>query len=69
MPNVADKVLTERFKELGSLGVVEKRELEPNGSVFTYWLTARGESLRPVREALYAWGDTVGSELQVTVGA
>jgi DNA-binding HxlR family transcriptional regulator len=35
----------------------------------TYRLSARGRSLRPVLEALYAWGDVAATDLGVTVRA
>ena len=63
MPSVSDKVLTERLGDLERLGLVEKRP----GKV--YGLTARGESLRPVLDALYGWGSTISAELPVTIAA
>jgi DNA-binding HxlR family transcriptional regulator len=68
MPGVADKVLTEQLKDLEQLGLVGKTPINGLGSVCLYHLTERGESLRPVLEALYAWGEAVGSELPVTFG-
>ena len=68
MPGVADKVLTERLKDLEQLGLVGKTPINDLGSVCVYHLTERGESLRPVLEALYAWGETIGSDLPVTFG-
>ena len=61
MPGVSDKVLTERLGDLERLGLIEKRQ----GKV--YALTARGESLRPVLDALFAWGSTIAGELPVSV--
>lgn len=58
MPGLADKVLTQRLRELQAQGIILKK-----GG--TYELTARGESLRPVLDALYAWGEKTAPELKV----
>jgi DNA-binding HxlR family transcriptional regulator len=68
LPGVADKVLTERLKDLEQLGLVAKTPINGAGTVSVYQLTERGESLRPVLEALYTWGETAVSELPVTFG-
>ncbi len=68
MPGIADKVLTERLKDLEQLGLVAKAPIKGPQSGRVYHLTERGESLRPVLDALYAWGATVGAELPVTIG-
>ena len=64
MPGITDKVLTQRLKDLEMLGLVErsgpKREI--------YRLTPRGEALRPVLDALYAWGAEMAPHLEVEVG-
>src|SRR3954454_2102853 len=59
LPSLADKVLTQRLRELEESGLVERREL--NGSP-AYALTARGLSLGPALEALFAWGMARGEE-------
>jgi len=68
MPGVADKVLTERLKDLEQLELIEKAPVGGSGSVWVYRLTQRGESLRPVLESLYAWGAAAGPELAVAFG-
>lgn len=62
---ISDKVLTERLKDLERLELVEKRSTPDASAV--YRLTERGESLRPVLEALYRWGDAATSALPVTI--
>ncbi|MDV3459302.1 helix-turn-helix domain-containing protein [Sphingomonas sp. HF-S4] len=62
---ISDKVLTERLKDLERLELVEKRSAADASIV--YHLTDRGESLRPVLEALYRWGDHAAGALPVTV--
>lgn len=68
MPGVADKVLTERLKDLENLGLVTKEAAAGPRAGHVYRLTARGESLRPVLDSLYAWGRTMADELAVKVG-
>jgi len=58
IPGLADKVLTQRLKDLVADGFVERRRDEGGGAV--YVLTAEGRSLTPVLEALYAWGLDAG---------
>jgi DNA-binding HxlR family transcriptional regulator len=49
IPNLSDKVLTERLKALQAAGIVAHEK----GTGNTYFLTARGESLRDVLTELY----------------
>jgi DNA-binding HxlR family transcriptional regulator len=63
IPNLADKVLTEQLHALVKLGLVENAS-SPNAA---YQLTERGESLRPVLDALYSWGETMAQELSIRV--
>jgi DNA-binding HxlR family transcriptional regulator len=58
IPGLADKVLTQRLKDLVADGFVERLPGEGGGAV--YVLTAEGRSLTPVLEALYAWGREAG---------
>jgi DNA-binding HxlR family transcriptional regulator len=69
MPGIADKVLTQRLKELEARGLIAKRLVDRQGSArtHTYELTARGESLRPVLDALYRWGSVMAPELKVRI--
>ncbi len=70
LPTVSDKVLTERLKDLEQLGLVTKRQHSEIKSASVYMLTERGESLRPVLDALCAWGTQVVGELpaQINLG-
>ncbi len=54
IPGLADKVLTQRLKDLVADGFVERRNARGGGAV--YGLTAEGRSLTPVLEALHGWG-------------
>ncbi len=68
IPGLSDKVLTQRLKELEAMGLVAKKRIEKDRAAQAYALTARGESLRPVLDALYAWGSTIAPELKVKIG-
>ncbi|MFG1182723.1 winged helix-turn-helix transcriptional regulator [Xanthobacter versatilis] len=69
LPDISDKVLTERLKDLEMLDLVTKAQAPGQPGVQLYLLTERGESLRPVLDALYAWGADMAHELKVSVGA
>ncbi len=64
IPRLSDKVLTERLADLQALGLVAPGGGRGGG----YRLTARGESLRPVLQALYDWGEGLAPELNVAIG-
>jgi DNA-binding HxlR family transcriptional regulator len=64
---ISDKVLTERLKDLEQLGLVEKRPGAADGGSKVYHLSDRGESLRPVLDALYRWGGAIAQELPTTI--
>ncbi len=55
VPGLSDKMLSERLRDLKAAGLV-RNDTGQGGSPDTYALTPRGESLRPVLEALYDWG-------------
>jgi DNA-binding HxlR family transcriptional regulator len=52
VPALSDKVLTENLRDLEERGLI-LRQAELSGA---YELTPLGETLRPVLDALYAWG-------------
>ena len=55
LPTISRNLLTQRLGALAEAGVIERRPVE-RGRGFRYHLTAAGEGLRPVVEALGAWG-------------
>ncbi|MFV8749545.1 winged helix-turn-helix transcriptional regulator [Nannocystaceae bacterium ST9] len=65
VPSLSDKMLTQRLAELERLGLIERGDDEPA----RYRLTARGDSLRPVLQALYDAGERLASELAVAIVA
>jgi DNA-binding HxlR family transcriptional regulator len=68
VPGLTDKVLTQRLKELEALGLIVKKPLGRQRATHVYLLTARGKSLRPVLDALYAWGSALAPELRIRIG-
>jgi len=55
LPRISRNLLTQRLASLTRAGVIERRPATP-GRGFIYHLTPAGEELRPVVEALGAWG-------------
>jgi DNA-binding HxlR family transcriptional regulator len=66
VPQLSDKVLTERLDDLQSLGLI-RRQGDKRSSA--YRLSARGETLKPLLQALYDWGQEHARELNVVVNA
>ena len=60
IPDLSDKVLTQRLRDLTEAGLIETRE---EGSAAFYALTERGQSLRPILEALHSWGSAAAVDL------
>ncbi len=56
LPKMSPALLSTRLKELELAGVVERRPLRAEKSVFEYHLTDAGKDLRSVVEALGNWG-------------
>jgi len=57
MHPINQKVLTEQLRELESTHLVKRNVIEEKVLNVTYSLTDYGESLAPVLEALYVWGE------------
>lgn len=57
LPEMSDKILTDRMKELEILGIV-KRNVYPELPVrIEYELTPKGRDLQPVIESIQQWGE------------
>ncbi|MDO4670515.1 MAG: helix-turn-helix domain-containing protein [Aerococcus sp.] len=55
---ISDRVLTERLKELQTLGIVTREEIKSDEHTYTrYCLTKKGEDLQPVLQCLHDWAD------------
>jgi len=67
LPNLSDKVLTERLRDLTLSGLIVHRK---GGGVSsgTYSLTARAQSLSDLLHHLYAWGHQNAAVFHVAVG-
>jgi DNA-binding HxlR family transcriptional regulator len=64
VPRISDKMLTQRLKALMDTQLVQRVS---QGGATTYRLGPRGESLRPVLDQLYAWGQQQARELGARV--
>jgi DNA-binding HxlR family transcriptional regulator len=53
VPGLSQKMLTQRLRELVAEGLVDQRD-------GVYALSPRGESIRPVLQSLYEWGERAG---------
>ncbi len=58
LPGIAPNTLSARLKSLQAQGVIGARLYEEHPPRYEYFLTEKGEALRPVLKALYAWGET-----------
>ena len=56
VPELSDRLLSERLKELEAEGIVERRVLDGAPVRVEYSLTEKGRALEPAVRALKAWG-------------
>jgi DNA-binding HxlR family transcriptional regulator len=59
---LSDKVLTDRLAHLQEQGLIVREE-----AAGQYRLTRRGQSLRPLLQQLYDWGEAQAAELDILV--
>ena len=57
VPDLSDRLLSERLKELEAEGIVERRVLDGGPVRVEYSLTEKGEALEPAVRALKAWAN------------
>jgi DNA-binding HxlR family transcriptional regulator len=55
VPDLSDRLLSERLKELEAEGILERRELPGSPGRVEYALTDKGRALQPVVRSLKAW--------------
>jgi DNA-binding HxlR family transcriptional regulator len=67
IPALSDKVLTDRLRELEDQGLVAREPSVTEIGSAVYRLTKRGESLRPLLQALYDWGTEMANELEIEI--
>lgn len=58
VPGLSDTMLAQRLRELEAAGLVERVVLSRTPIEVHYRLTAKGEALAPVLEALAVWAET-----------
>jgi DNA-binding HxlR family transcriptional regulator len=57
LPGIAPNLLSTRIKKLEEAGAIGRRLYEAHPPRYEYFLTERGEALRPVIRALWDWGE------------
>jgi DNA-binding HxlR family transcriptional regulator len=57
IPNMSDRMLAERFKELEAAGILVRHVYPETPVRIEYELTEKGKALAPVMDALQAWAD------------
>jgi DNA-binding HxlR family transcriptional regulator len=55
VPDLSDRLLSERMKELESEGIVERRVIDEMPVRVEYTLTAKGRGLEPALRSLKVW--------------
>ncbi len=55
VPDLSDRLLSERLKELEAEGIVERRVFDEVPVRVEYALTGKGEALEPVLRELKSW--------------
>jgi DNA-binding HxlR family transcriptional regulator len=65
IPRLSDKVLTDRLAQLQEQGLVVREEA--GSAAGQYRLTRRGQSLRPLLQQLYDWGEAQAAEFDILV--
>jgi DNA-binding HxlR family transcriptional regulator len=58
VPDLSDRLLSERMKELEAEGIVERRAEEGPAMHLRYALTPKGRALEPALHALKEWAHT-----------
>ena len=62
IPPVSQKMLTQQLRQLEADGIVHRKVYAEVPPRVEYSLTERGETLKPILEALYAWGQVYSQE-------
>lgn len=57
IPNMSDRMLAERFKELEKAGILVRHVYPETPVRIEYELTSKGHALEPVMDAVQSWGD------------
>ena len=54
---IASNILADRLKKLETSGLITRRAYQRNPVRYEYFLTEKGEGLKPVLEAIIIWGE------------
>jgi DNA-binding HxlR family transcriptional regulator len=57
IPEMSDKMLTDRMKELETIAIVERKVYPEMPVRIEYVLTEKGRELEPVIESIQKWGE------------
>lgn len=57
IPNMSDRMLSERLRELEMSGIVERQVHAEIPVRIEYHLTSKGQALEPIMDAVQAWAD------------
>jgi DNA-binding HxlR family transcriptional regulator len=68
IPDLSDKVLSQRLRELTDAGLVERSKPEDGDKSEVYALSTRAQSLSRILSELYDWGDANAAAFGVKVG-
>ena len=66
IPDISEKMLTQRLREFQSEGIVER---SVDGANAFYDLTGAGRTLAPVLQAMYDWGESWADAHHLTIEA
>ena len=58
VPDLSDRLLSERLKELEVEGIVERRVEDGHPMKGQYFLTVKGQALEPAMRAIKAWANS-----------
>lgn len=57
IPNMSDRMLSERFKELETAGILTRRVYTGMPVLIEYELTEKGKALKPIMDEIQKWGE------------
>lgn len=67
MPDVSEKMLTQRLRELERAGIITRTEYPGRSPRVEYALTEEGRALGPALQVLYDWGERRADRLGLTI--
>ncbi|WP_018637578.1 winged helix-turn-helix transcriptional regulator [Parafrankia elaeagni] len=67
IPDVTEKMLTQRLRELEKIGIVERTQVSATPPHVEYALTAEGHSLAPMLQSMWEWGQQWAQTHQLSI--